>query len=66
MCEFHDSNGNGLGDFWWTDKSIYFSNIDVSKVVFASVVYAIFLRGYNMFPKNIFNWLAMYRWYVNC
>ena len=20
MCEFHDANGNGLGDIWWTDK----------------------------------------------
>ena len=28
MCEFHDSNGNGLGDIWWTDKFIYFSSID--------------------------------------
>ena len=28
MCEFHDSNCNGLGDMWWTDKCIYFSNID--------------------------------------
>ena len=28
MCEFHDSNGNGLGDMWWTDKGIYFSIID--------------------------------------
>ena len=28
MCEFHDSNGNGLGDIWWTDKLIYFSIID--------------------------------------
>ena len=27
MCEFHDSNGNGLGDFWWTDKLIYFSKL---------------------------------------
>ena len=25
MCEFHDSNGNGLGDMWWTDKYFYFS-----------------------------------------
>ena len=25
MCEFRDSNGNGLGDIWWTDKLIYFS-----------------------------------------
>ena len=25
MCEFHDSNGNGLGDIWWTNKLIYFS-----------------------------------------
>ena len=29
MCEFHDSNGNGLGDIWWTDKLIYFSIIDI-------------------------------------
>ena len=31
MCEFHDSNGNGLGDIWWTDKFIYFSIIDMRK-----------------------------------
>ena len=30
MCEFHDSNGNGLGDMWWTDTCIYFSIIDVN------------------------------------
>ena len=31
MCEFQDSNGNGFGDIWWTDKLIYFSSrpIDV-------------------------------------
>ena len=28
MCEFHDSNGNGLGDIWWTGKLIYFGIID--------------------------------------
>ena len=27
MCEFHDSNCNGFGDMWWTDKCIYFSSI---------------------------------------
>ena len=27
MCEFHDSNGNGLGYIWWTDKVVYFSII---------------------------------------
>ena len=27
MCEFHDSNGTGFGDIWWTDKLIYFSSI---------------------------------------
>ena len=21
MCQFHDSNGNGFGDIWWTDNS---------------------------------------------
>ena len=30
MCEFHDCNGNGLGDIWWTDKCMYFSSIDCS------------------------------------
>ena len=29
MCEFHDSNGNSLGDIWWTDKLICFSIIDI-------------------------------------
>ena len=29
MCEFHDSNSNGLGYMWWTDKCIYFSSIDI-------------------------------------
>ena len=28
MCEFHDSNSNGLGDMWWTDQCTYFSSID--------------------------------------
>ena len=28
MCEFHNSNSNGLGDIWWTDKCMYFSSID--------------------------------------
>ena len=28
MCEFNDSNGNGFGDIWCTDKLIYFSIID--------------------------------------
>ena len=30
MCEFHDSNGNGLGDIWWTDKSSYYRSHDIS------------------------------------
>ena len=29
MCGFHDSNCNGFGDMWWTDKCTYFSSIDV-------------------------------------
>ena len=29
MCEFHDCNGNGFGDMWWTDKCTYFSSIDI-------------------------------------
>ena len=33
MCEFHDSNGNGFGDIWWTDKLIYFSSrvLDINR-----------------------------------
>ena len=30
MCEFHDSNCNGFGDMWGTDKCIYFSSVDYS------------------------------------
>ena len=26
MCEFRDSNCNGFGDMWWTDKCINFSS----------------------------------------
>ena len=29
MCAFHDSNCNGFGDMWWTDKCTYFSSIDI-------------------------------------
>ena len=34
MCEFHDSNSNGLGDMWWTDNCIYFSSIDIINCIF--------------------------------
>ena len=30
VCAFHDSNCNGFGDMWWTDKCTYFSSIDDS------------------------------------
>ena len=33
MCEFHVSNGNGLGDIWWTYKFIYFSIIDCKSLL---------------------------------
>ena len=26
MCEFQESNINGFGDMWWTDKCTYFSS----------------------------------------
>ena len=29
VCAFHDSNCNGFGDIWWTDKCTYFSSIDL-------------------------------------
>ena len=28
MCEFQESNCNGFGDMWWTDKCTYFSSIE--------------------------------------
>ena len=34
MCEFHDSNCNGFGDKWWTDKCTYFSSIDLHFITF--------------------------------
>ena len=33
MCEFHDCNGNGFGDIWWTDKCTYFSSIDMAAML---------------------------------
>ena len=43
MCEFHNSNSNGLGDIWWTDKFSYFSSIDApeSGISAITVVHAI-------------------------
>ena len=38
MCEFHDSNCNGLGDMWWTDTCIYFSIIDVTSVHYHTIM----------------------------
>ena len=35
MCEFHDSNGNGYGDIWWTDKLLCFSSIDGQNGVYS-------------------------------
>ena len=34
MCEFHNSNGNGFGDMWWTGKCTYFSSIDNTQYAF--------------------------------
>ena len=28
MCEFQESNCNGFGDMWWTDKGTYFCSIE--------------------------------------
>ena len=33
MCAFHDSNCNGFGDMWRTDKCTYFSSIRRSGVM---------------------------------
>ena len=33
MCKFHDSNGNGLGDIWWTDKLFYFIPVFYDNIV---------------------------------
>ena len=32
-CASFMTNGNGFGDIWWTDKFIYFSSTDVSKLL---------------------------------
>ena len=37
---FHDSNGNGFGDMWWTDKCTYFSSIEDMQVDSEHVVLA--------------------------
>ena len=34
MCTFHDSNCNGFGDMWWTDKCTYFSIDDYLYTIF--------------------------------
>ena len=41
MCEFHDSNCNGFGDIWWTDKCTYFSSIDDYRDLFIRPVRSI-------------------------
>ena len=38
MCEFHDSNGNGLGDMWWTDKFTYFRIIHDRGIIASSSI----------------------------
>ena len=37
VCEFHDSNCNGFGDMWWTDKCIDFSSIDVDMPILSLI-----------------------------
>ena len=37
MCEFHDSNGTGFGDIWWTYKFIYFKNSSINNRLCFSV-----------------------------
>ena len=57
MCEFHGSNGNGLGDIWWTDKCTYFSSIDVmtrhdsTGFMLMNVVRAIVILLLHFFPR---------------
>ena len=35
--EFQESNCNGFGDMWWTDKCTYFSSIDISMILLKPV-----------------------------
>ena len=53
MCEFHDSNCNGFGDMWWTDKCTYFSSIDLFLFFQTSVVYflQVLLQNNNTLEK---------------
>ena len=38
MCEFHGSNGKGLGNIWWTDTWLILINYDLSKSVSKTVL----------------------------
>ena len=29
-CKFHDSNGNGFGDIWWTDRLIFIAKLPLT------------------------------------
>ena len=55
MCEFHNSNSNGLGDIWWTDKCSYFSSIDCPDIQFIRTeiltLIAVFLRCLQKFAE---------------
>ena len=55
MCEFQESNCNGFGDMWWTDKCTYFSSIHESSRP-SKTNYMIFTskgKSYNKHVSNI-------------
>ena len=55
MCEFHDSNCNGFGDMWWTDKCIYFSSIDECEIPELSNIldFSVVFTPPPFFPENV-------------
>ena len=66
MCEFQESNCNGFGDIWWTDKCIYFSSIDGAEMetearhtanAFGSFKCLVLLRS--LFPYNRFTKIVL-------
>ena len=56
MCEFHDSNSNGFGDIWWTDKLIYFSSVEsgATDCVHASSVKPVKKRIYKYLVRAVY------------
>ena len=65
MCEFHDSNCNGFGDMWWTDKCIYFSSRGLYNFVVANVTLHV-KHTVNMLCMILLLFLCIYYYVCGC